>query len=103
MRLAETQEAEVSKVVVHKDDPEAIRVMYVGMEPNMDGLDAKHPDYKPTGELLRGDMGWAKPIHAEHPGFIWYFTSDRGFSMTVPPQDLRKDPAEERHKIRSME
>ena len=33
MRLAETQEAKVSKVVVYKDDPGATRVTYIGMEP----------------------------------------------------------------------
>ena len=97
MKLIETQDAEVTKVVVRQDDPDAIRVSFNGFPPSDEGLDIRHPDYKPTDKLSRGDWGVAKPAIADQPNFMWNFTSDRGFSMMVPPHDLHKDPAEERY------
>lgn len=74
---------------VSPDDPDAVRARYTGMEPGK--YDVKHPKYEPSGELLKGETGYAKPIRPEHRQFMWVFTSDRGFTMMVPPHDLEQE------------
>jgi len=44
----------------------------------------------PTGQLNVGECGTAHPVIADQPGFLWMFTSDRGFSMTCPKLDLKE-------------
>lgn len=95
MKLIETQVPMEATEEVHKDDPDAIRVQFVGLPPGTH--DPKHPENKPTGDLMPGEFGIAKPVRDDHPGFVWLFTSDRGFSMVVPPHDLRKEPNEDRY------
>jgi len=102
MKLTETMLAEASTETVSKDDPNAIPVTYVGVPPGTH--DPKHPENKPTGDLMPGESGMARPIHPEHPGYMWYFTSDKGFSMVVPPHDIRKARDEERYpQLRTQE
>ena len=97
MRLFETQDAEVTKVTVDKNDPDAVRVVFTGFPPSAEGLDTRHKDYKPSGELMPGEWGVAKPAIDGEVNFMWNFTSDRGFSMMVPPHDIKKEPNEERY------
>jgi len=95
MKLTETQDAQASKVTVRKDDPDAIRVKFTGFPPGE--LDSRHKDFEPSGELMPGEYGMAKPAMADQPDYMWHFTSDRGFSITIPPHDVKKSPKETRY------
>jgi len=102
MKLTETQIAMEATESVDRKDPDAIRARFVGTPPGTH--DPKHPENKPTGELMPGEYGYARPVNKAHPNYLWLFTSDRGFSMVCPPHDIRKKPSEERYpKIRPME
>lgn len=43
----------------------------------------------PDGRLHTGESGVACPVDPAHVGGFWKFTSDRGFTMMCPKQDLR--------------
>jgi len=91
MKLIEMQSARAVDNPVDRNDPNAIRAQFVGAPPAE--LDTKHPDYEPSGEMMPGEFGFARPDN--NPEGLWYFTSDRGFSMIVPPHDIRRDPKDE--------
>ena len=95
MKLIEIQEAKVSHDPVDPKDPEAIRAQFVGTPPAE--FETRHPDYKPSGELMPGEHGHAKPTAGGDPRGLWHFTSDRGFTMVCPPHDLRRDPSDEKY------
>ncbi len=43
----------------------------------------------PTGDLMPGETGIAFPCEVNNPEGFWEFTSDRGFTMIVPPHDIQ--------------
>ncbi len=93
MKLFEIQSAKAVDNPVDPKDPNAIRAQFIGTPPAE--LDTRHPDYKPSGELMPGEYGYARPL--DDPNGPWYFTSDKGFSMLTPPHDIRRDPNDDKY------
>jgi hypothetical protein len=95
MNLTEMAGGTTSTVVIHKDDPDAVRVKFVGFPPGKH--DSRHPEFEPSGDLMPGEMGYGKPARPGQVNGMWNFTSDRGFSMFLPPHDLKRDPSDEKY------
>jgi hypothetical protein len=93
MKLIEMFPGEAENNPVDPKDPKAIRAQFIGTPPAE--LDTRHPDYEPSGKLMPGEYGHAKPV--ENPKGPWYFTSDKGFSMLCPPHDIRRDPKDDKY------
>ncbi len=66
MKLIETQSAMASANPVDRNDPDAIRAQFVGAPPAE--YDTKHSDYEPSGELMSGEYGSARPAERGNPG-----------------------------------